>query len=252
MSSSPSSSSPSSSSSSYNKDKNKDKDKDNKKPQLSIIIPVALKYKTEIGTPSPVHKKADINGNTNNTNNTVNPYEYTLNFDGASRGNPGPAGIGAVIFHNGQEVWASCQYIGTKTNNQSEYSALILGLKQALTRDITQLQVYGDSQLVINQINGEYKVRNPGLQDLYKEVQDLQSHFESIVFTHVYREFNKRADQLSNMALDVLDFNEDNGKTGLQLPPLLENEKSKLTLTQKPVIKRDTKSKMNSLIFPDI
>jgi ribonuclease HI len=225
-----------SSSSSYNKDK------DNKKPALSIIIPVALKYKTEIGTPSPVHKKTDTNCNTN----AVNTYEYTLNFDGASRGNPGPAGIGAVIFHNGKEIWASCQYIGTKTNNQSEYSALILGLKQALTRDIKCLQVYGDSQLVINQINGEYKVKNPGLQDLYKEVQDLQAHFESIVFTHVYREFNKRADQLSNMALDVLDVNEDNGKTGLQLPPLLEKEM--------PIVKnvKENKSKMKTLLFPDI
>jgi ribonuclease HI len=232
------------SSSSYNKDK----DKDNKKPALSIIIPVALKYKTEIGTPSPVHKKTDTNGN----NNAVNAYEYILNFDGASRGNPGPAGIGAVIFHNGKEIWASCQYIGTKTNNQSEYSALILGLKEALTRDIKCLQVYGDSQLIINQINGEYKVRNPGLQDLYKEVQDLQAHFESIVFTHVYREFNKRADQLSNMALDVLDFNEDNGKTGLQLPPLLENEISSLKVKQKPIIKQKTSSKMKALLFPDI
>jgi ribonuclease HI len=237
-------SSPSSSSSSYNKDK----DKDNKKPALSIIIPVALKYKTEIGTPSPVHKKTDTNGN----NNAVNAYEYILNFDGASRGNPGPAGIGAVIFHNGKEIWASCQYIGTKTNNQSEYSALILGLKEALTRDIKCLQVYGDSQLVINQINGEYKVKNPGLQDLYKEVQDLQAHFESIVFTHVYREFNKRADQLSNMALDVLDVNEDNGKTGLQLPPLLENEISSLKVKQKPIIKQKTSSKMKTLLFPDI
>jgi ribonuclease HI len=231
----------SSSSSSYNKDK------DNKKPALSIIIPVALKYKTEIGTPSPVHKKTDTNDN-----NAVNAYEYILNFDGASRGNPGPAGIGAVIFHNGKEIWASCQYIGTKTNNQSEYSALILGLKQALTRDIKCLQVYGDSQLVINQINGEYKVKNPGLQDLYKEVQDLQAHFESIVFTHVYREFNKRADQLSNMALDVLDVNEDNGKTGLQLPPLLENEISSLKVKQKPIIKQKTSSKMKTLLFPDI
>jgi ribonuclease HI len=222
------------------------KDKDNKKPALSIIIPVALKYQTEIGTPSPVHKKTDTNCNTN----TVNTYEYVLNFDGASRGNPGPAGIGAVIFHNGKEIWASCQYIGTKTNNQSEYSALILGLKQALTRDIKCLQVYGDSQLIINQINGEYKVRNPGLQDLYKEVQDLQAHFESIVFTHVYREFNKRADQLSNMALDGLDVNEDNGKTGLQLPPLLENEKDK----EMPIVKnvKKNKSKMKALLFPDI
>ena len=221
--------------------------KDNKKPQLSIIIPVALKYKTEIGTPSPVNKKTDTNCNTN----TLNPYEYILNFDGASRGNPGPAGIGAVIFHNGKEIWASCQYIGTKTNNQSEYSALILGLKQALTRDIKCLQVYGDSQLIINQINGEYKVKNPGLQDLYKEVQDLQAHFESIVFTHVYREFNKRADQLSNMALDVLDVNEEKDKSGLMLPSLKEQTQEKNKGVKREA-KNNNKTTIAPLLFPGI
>ena len=221
--------------------------KDNKKPQLSIIIPVALKYKTEIGTPSPLNKKTDTNCNTN----TLNHYEYILNFDGASRGNPGPAGIGAVIFHNGKEIWASCQYIGTKTNNQSEYSALILGLKEALTRDIKCLQVYGDSQLIINQINGEYKVRNPGLQDLYQEVQQIKAHFESIVFTHVYREFNKRADQLSNMALDVLDVNEEKDKSGLMLPSLKEQTQEKNKGVKREA-KNNNKTKIVPLLFPGI
>lgn len=215
------------------------------KPNLSIIIPVALKYKassTPISSPN---------------NAKVFPQsEYTLNFDGASRGNPGPAGIGAVIFHNGQEIWASCQYIGTKTNNQSEYSALILGLQEALTRDIKCIHVYGDSQLVINQINGIYKVKNVGLQELYQEVQRLKAEFETIVFTHIYREFNKRADHLSNMALDVLDCNE------LQLPPLpspLPSPSSSiyplpyplLIEKEKPIPKRG-KSIISSLIFPDI
>ena len=217
------------------------------KPNLSIIIPVALKY------------KASSNTSSSPNNAKVFPQsEYTMNFDGASRGNPGPAGIGAVIFHNGQEIWASCQYIGTKTNNQSEYSALILGLQEALTRDIKCIHVYGDSQLVINQINGIYKVKNVGLQELYQEVQRLKAEFETIVFTHIYREFNKRADHLSNMALDVLDCNE------LQLPPLpsplpspsssiyplpypllIEKEK------EKPIAKRG-QSIISSLIFPDI
>lgn len=216
------------------------------KPNLSIIIPVALKYKpssTPISSPN---------------NAKVFPQsEYTMNFDGASRGNPGPAGIGAVIFHNGQEIWASCQYIGTKTNNQSEYSALILGLQEALTRDIKQLHVYGDSQLVINQINGIYKVKNVGLQELYQEVQRLKAEFETIVFTHIYREFNKRADHLSNMALDVLDTNE------LQLPPLPSSSSIYPLLTssssiyplliekEKPIAKRG-KSIISSLMFPDI
>jgi len=184
------------------------------KPNLSIIIPVALKYKVK---PSP---------NVSPNNAKVFPEsEYTMNFDGASRRNPGPSGIGAVIFNNGQEIWASCQYIGNKTNNQSEYSALILGLKEALSRDIKCIHVYGDSQLVINQINGIYKVKNPGLKELYQEVQGLKAQFETIAFTHVYREYNKRADHLSNMALNVLDVDRD---TGLQVPSLKLKEKAKM------------------------
>ena len=215
------------------------------KPNLSIIIPVALKYKAKPSPSSDISSNTSSNTSSNKSSPSISPNnvkvfpqsEYTMNFDGASRGNPGPAGIGAVIFHNGQEIWATCQYIGTKTNNQSEYSALILGLKEALSRDIKCLHVYGDSQLVINQINGIYKVKNIGLQELYQEVQGLKTKFETIAFTHIYREFNKRADHLSNMALDVLDSNE------LQLPPLIEKEKP---------IKKERQSTIKSLLFPDI
>jgi ribonuclease HI len=136
------------------------------------------------------------------------PYpscEYVLNFDGCSKGNPGPAGIGAVISKSGSEEWCGCQFIGNKTNNQSEYSALILGLKEALSRNIKQLQVYGDSLLVINQVTGQFKVKNVQLQELYKEALSLITKFDYIVFNHVYREFNKRADQLSNLALEACD-----------------------------------------------
>lgn len=216
----------------------------NKNPNsnLRIVIPVELKYTANIGTPSPIN----INNKSNNESNIeTKQCEYVLNFDGASRGNPGPAGIGAVIFHEGKEIWATCQYIGKKTNNQSEYSALILGLKDAISKDIKQLQVYGDSQLVINQINGQYKVRNPLLQELYQEVQGLKTQFEYIEFTHIYREFNKRADQLSNMALDVLDINEE--KTGLILPSLLVKEKAVVKEKTKP-----KKKEIKILLFPDI
>ena len=215
------------------------------KPNLSIVIPVSLKYITDI--PSPINKIK-----------IFPQYEYSMNFDGCSKGNPGPSGIGAVIYHNGQEIWASCQYIGTKTNNQSEYSALILGLKEALSRDIKHLYVFGDSQLVINQITGVYKVKNNLLQELYQEVQTLKTQFEYIEFTHVYREFNKRADALSNMALNVLDINIDNDNTGLILPSLQkektslhvnvnvnENEKVQLIKKIKPV-------KMLQTLFPEI
>jgi ribonuclease HI len=209
------------------------------KPNISIVIPVSLKYISDIT--SPINKIK-----------IFPQYEYSMNFDGCSKGNPGPSGIGAVIYHNGQEIWASCQYIGTRTNNQSEYSALILGLKEALSRNIKHLHVFGDSQLVINQITNVYKVKNNLLQELYQEVQTLKTQFEYIEFTHVYREFNKRADALSNMALNVLDINVDNDNTGLILPSLqkekekeIENNKVKLNKKVKPVTQYQT-------IFPAI
>lgn len=126
---------------------------------------------------------------------------YTMNFDGCSKGNPGFAGIGAVIYKEGDEVWASCKFIGLKTNNYSEYSALIFGLKAALSMRIESLCVLGDSLLVINQINGIYKVKSNELMQLYEEAMQLKNQFKFIEFNHVYREKNKRADELSNIAL---------------------------------------------------
>jgi ribonuclease HI len=204
------------------------------KPNLSIVIPVSLKYITDI--PSPRHSCSPIPSPRHKTD------EYSMNFDGCSKGNPGPSGTGAVIYHHGQEIWASCQYIGTRTNNQSEYSALILGLKEALSRDIKHLYVFGDSQLVINQITGVYKVKNNLLQELYQEVQNLKTQFEHIEFTHVYREFNKRADALSNMALNVLDINMDNENTGLILPSL-QKEKDKETVNDNDKVKLNKRIK---------
>jgi len=128
--------------------------------------------------------------------------EYTMNFDGASKGNPGLAGAGAVIYKNGDEIWSSCKNLGIKTNNQAEYSALILGLEGALTLGITCLSVLGDSMLVINQVNGIYKVKSELLHDLNKEVVSLRKQFAFIEFNHVYRAYNKRADELSNLGLD--------------------------------------------------
>jgi ribonuclease HI len=128
--------------------------------------------------------------------------EYIMNFDGASKGNPGLSGAGAVIYKNREEIWSSCKFVGIKTNNQSEYSALILGLKGALTLGITNLSVLGDSLLVINQVNGIYKVKSSSIFDLYEEVLALKSQFDFVEFNHVYRNYNKRADELSNLALD--------------------------------------------------
>jgi len=178
--------------------------------ELKIVIPVLrqtniTKYTT---LKSPLTSKGSPTSNPLQIEMAAKIHptcEYVLNFDGCSKGNPGPAGIGAVISKSGSEEWCGCQFIGNKTNNQSEYSALILGLKEALSRDIKQLQVYGDSLLVINQVTGQFKVKNILLQELYKEAINLIAKFDYIVFNHVYRDFNKRADQLSNLALEACD-----------------------------------------------
>lgn len=126
--------------------------------------------------------------------------QHTLFFDGSSKGNPGPAGIGAVIYHNDVEIWCSSRYIGpNKTNNEAEYTALLMGLEQALELEIKELVVCGDSLLVINQINKIYRVRDSKLIILYKEVNNLIDKFEHIVFNHVYRKENERADELANL-----------------------------------------------------
>jgi len=138
--------------------------------------------------------------------------QFVLYFDGCSKGNPGPSGIGAVIYKDGVEFWASCKYIGNKrTNNEAEYSALIFGLETAIEKKITKLSVCGDSLLVINQMNKLYKVKHPNLFDLYDKVNELKNKFEYIDFNHVYRKLNKRADELSNLALEFIQ--EDNNET---------------------------------------
>ena len=128
---------------------------------------------------------------------------YKLNFDGCSKGNPGSAGIGAVLYFEDQEIWTSNKYIGTRTNNESEYMALILGLNEALLRSINELIVCGDSLLVINQMNGTYKVKNKNLLELYNYAKQLCTNFRHIEFNHVYRKCNKRADKLANLALET-------------------------------------------------
>ena len=131
--------------------------------------------------------------------------EFVLYFDGCSKGNPGPSGIGAVIYKNGIEHWAACKYIGNKkTNNESEYSALILGLEAALDNSIKELSVCGYSLLVINQINKVYKVKNKKLLELYEKTIKLKNQFSYIDFNHIYRKNNKRADKLSNLGLEFI------------------------------------------------
>ena len=137
-----------------------------------------------------------------------NKCPYTLFFDGCSKGNPGPSGIGAVIYEVSKntnsfiELWAGSKFLSNSaTNNQSEYNALIMGLTKALELNISLLDVYGDSLLVIQQTNGKYKVSNAGLLPLHQKVMELKKQFQNITFTHVPREKNVRADYLSNVGL---------------------------------------------------
>jgi len=129
--------------------------------------------------------------------------DYVLRFDGCSRGNPGLSGCGAVIYHDNDEIWAGDFYVGSNaTNNHAEYAGLILGLQQALEMKIDSLTVEGDSQLIIKQMNKIYKCKSPNLFELYKKANELAAKFKVIHFNHIYRNLNKRADQLANIAVD--------------------------------------------------
>ena len=128
--------------------------------------------------------------------------KYVLFFDGCSKGNPGKAGCGAVIYENNLEVFSKAVFVGKKeTNNYAEYMGLIVGLENAIIKNIKVLTVKGDSMLVIKQMNCLYKVKSPNLIPLFEFAKQLETKFDKITFLHVYRNDNKRADELSNIAL---------------------------------------------------
>ncbi|MBI2459637.1 MAG: ribonuclease HI family protein [Parcubacteria group bacterium] len=127
----------------------------------------------------------------------------TLFTDGGARGNPGPAGIGAVIFdEQGRAVAEISQYIGQTTNNQAEYKALIVGLAKAKELGGVELAVFLDSELVVKQLNREYRVKDKVLAPLFVQAYNLSLGFKKVVFKYVSREKNKLADRLVNLALD--------------------------------------------------
>lgn len=132
----------------------------------------------------------------------MSQIEYTLQFDGCSKKNPGLAGAGAVIYKDGKEIWSGYLFIGTNnTNNYAEYSGLIIGLQQAIELNIKTLHIEGDSLLVINQMIGKYKCNSHNLIELYNKAKILVSGFDEIRFSHIFRNKNVRADELSNNAV---------------------------------------------------
>src|SRR3989344_312491 len=125
--------------------------------------------------------------------------------DGGARGNPGPAAIGVVIYDDaGKEIKRISQSIGETTNNQAEYKALLAALKFAAEMKSESLVCHLDSELVVKQMQGSYKIKEPTLQPLAQEALRLMTQFKEVRFVHVRREKNKLADQLVNEALDKL------------------------------------------------
>lgn len=129
----------------------------------------------------------------------------TLYFDGCSKGNPGRSGAGAVIYDESMtEIWSSAVFVGPHcTNNEAEYTGLLVGLRKAKEMGICCLIVRGDSQLIIRQMKGEYKVKSETLKPLHEEAVELAKSIGQVQYEHVYRELNKRADKLSNLGLFV-------------------------------------------------
>lgn len=128
--------------------------------------------------------------------------DYKLYTDGGARGNPGPAGIGFVLYENDQNIYEFNKYIGNCTNNVAEYMALITGLMYASQKEIKNVNCFLDSELVVKQLNGLYKVKHKDMIPLYNKVKELQKLFDNITFANIPREQNKLADSLVNKALD--------------------------------------------------
>ncbi len=128
---------------------------------------------------------------------------YSLFTDGGARGNPGPAGIGIVLLdeHN-KVVYEHCDYLGKKTNNEAEYTALLTGLQLSAKQNVRELNCYLDSELVVKQLRGEYKIRNHNLKLFFDQIKEFEPYFSQISYNHVKREKNKRADELVNLAID--------------------------------------------------
>jgi ribonuclease HI/thymidylate kinase len=141
-------------------------------------------------------------------NNNVDKEEYTLYFDGASRGNPGRSGLGFLVYKDNDDIYKCSKYIGDNyTNNYAEYMGVYEGLKWCFENKINNLTIKGDSQLVIKQLKGEYKVNSPNLQELYDKCSKLLKLFDNYELYHIDRKLNSEADKLANLSLD--NFNQE-------------------------------------------
>jgi ribonuclease HI len=125
-----------------------------------------------------------------------------IHIDGASRGNPGEAGFGIHVCAPPEAGARLYGYLGRATNNVAEYEALVHALRHALARGARRVRVFSDSELVVRQVEGRYKVRHPDMQALHREARALIARLEAFEIRHVRREQNREADRLANQALD--------------------------------------------------
>ncbi|MFH1541196.1 MAG: ribonuclease HI family protein [Elusimicrobiota bacterium] len=130
--------------------------------------------------------------------------ELTIYTDGASRGNPGPSGIGIVIKDvSGKIVKNVKKYIGIATNNIAEYNALLVAFEEAKKLEADKIKIFLDSELVCKQYLGEYKVKDKNLKEILEKIRERGKNFLSIEVTHIPRENNKEADKLANIAINI-------------------------------------------------
>ena len=155
-----------------------------------------------LGRPAPSHPppRAHAAGPVH----PVRPHrKLRVTSDGAARGNPGPAGAGAVLFdEEGQVLERLGKFLGRQTNNVAEYHGLLLGLRRAQELGAEELEVVADSELVIRQLSGAYQVKAPALRELHSEALSLLKAFRKVKLVHVPRAQNAEADEMSNRAID--------------------------------------------------
>ncbi len=138
------------------------------------------------------------------------PTEVIIYTDGASRGNPGPASVGIhIIDRDSATLMKLGERLGKQTNNFAEYMAVIKGLNLALQNGVKRATLRSDSELMVKQMTGIYKVKSPVIQPLHAQAMALVSQFESVHFEHVRREFNVEADRIANLALDRPSLDQD-------------------------------------------
>lgn len=131
-------------------------------------------------------------------------HKLIFYIDGASQGNPGPSGIGIVVCDiNGNPIENISEYIGENTNNIAEYNALIYALQEGLVRKADAITINTDSELLVKQLNGEYRVKDEQIKRLFKQAQRLLKGFKRVQINHIERDKNKGADKLATKAVDV-------------------------------------------------